>query len=503
MSLGCGVQETSRAKLTRDVVVLHRRRLVQRRDFLQRHGVHMVRFYNTLTRQKEVFQPLQPGKVRMYTCGPTVYNYPHIGNYRAYMFEDLLRRYLKYRGYEVTQIMNLTDVDDKTIRDSQHAGMSLHDFTAIYKQAFFEDLRTLNIEPAEVYPAATEHIPEMVAMIKRLLENGYAYETDGSIYFRIDRFPEYGKLAHFDPQGLQSGASGRVDNDEYAKDDIRDFALWKAWSEEDGDVFWDTELGRGRPGWHIECSAMSMKYLGEHFDIHTGGEDNIFPHHENEIAQSEASTGTTFVNYWLHCRHLLVDQQKMSKSLGNFYTLRDLLDKGFKPKGLRYALLTTHYRQPMNFTLEGLHAADNAVQRLLDFLHALDTAQGSGADVQPLLQHTEQAFAAALDDDLNIAEALGAIFELVREVNRAMASRQLSPAQAQQVKTLMQRFDTVLGVLDVAEEAVASEVEALLHERQEARRQRDFARADALRDQLRAHGYTIEDSPQGPRLKRL
>jgi cysteinyl-tRNA synthetase len=463
----------------------------------------MLRFYNTLTRQKDEFQPLQPGKVRLYTCGPTVYNYPHIGNYRAYMFEDLLRRYLKYRGYEVTQVMNLTDVEDKIIRDSQKAGLSLHDFTAIYKQAFFEDLRSLNIEPAEVYPAASEHIPEMVALIKRLLENGVAYVMEGSIYFRIARFPSYGKLAHLEAQELQSGASGRVDHDEYSKDDVRDFALWKAWSPEDGAVFWDTELGRGRPGWHIECSAMSMKYLGAHFDIHTGGEDNIFPHHENEIAQSEAATGTTFVNYWLHCRHLLVDQQKMSKSLGNFHTLRDLLAKGFKPKGLRYALLSTHYRQPVNFTLDSLQAAENAVQRLLDFLRALESAQGSSMDVQPLLKHTQQAFEEALDDDLNIAGALGAIFELVREVNRAMANNQLSAANAQQVKALMQRFDTVLGLFAPDDETVDSAVEALLHERQEARKRRDFARADALRAQIRERGYVIEDTPQGPHLKRV
>jgi cysteinyl-tRNA synthetase len=464
----------------------------------------MLQFYNTLTRRKEDFHPIQPGKVGMYTCGPTVYNYPHIGNYRAYMFEDLLRRYLQYCGYEVTQVMNLTDIEDKIIRDSQQANMSLQDFTALYKQAFFEDLRLLNIEPAEVYPVATEHIPEMVALIKRLLERGYAYQADGSVYYRIDRFPSYGKLAHFETQELRSGASGRVDSDEYSKDDVRDFALWKAWTPDDGEVFWDTELGRGRPGWHIECSAMSMQYLGPHFDIHTGGEDNIFPHHENEVAQSEAATGTTFVNYWLHCRHLLVDNQKMSKSLGNFYTLRDLLDRGFKPKGVRYALLATHYRQPMNFTLEGLHAAENAVQRLLDFMQNLQTVHnGSGFDVQPLLQDTQQRFEEALNDDLNISGALGAIFAMVREVNRALAARQLSDTDALQVTVQMQRFDAVLGLLAADEEQPDNQVEALMHERQEARKQRDFARADALREHIAQLGYAVEDTPQGPRLKRL
>ncbi|RMF88331.1 MAG: cysteine--tRNA ligase, partial [Nitrospinota bacterium] len=317
----------------------------------------MLKFYNSLTRRKEEFHPIEPGRVRMYTCGPTVYDYAHIGNFRAYIFEDILRRYLKYKGYQVTQVMNITDVDDKTIRESRRRGMSLKEFTSFYVQAFFEDLETLNIERAEYYPAATEHIDQMVALIKRLIENGHTYEVDGSIYFRISTFPAYGRLAGLDAVQLQGGASGRVDADEYGKEDVRDFVLWKAWREEDGDVFWETELGKGRPGWHIECSAMSMHYLGEHFDIHTGGIDNLFPHHENEIAQSEAATKKPFVNYWLHCQHLLVNNAKMSKSLGNFYTLRDLLERGYKPKAIRYALLSTHYRQQHNFTFEGLAAA--------------------------------------------------------------------------------------------------------------------------------------------------
>jgi cysteinyl-tRNA synthetase len=455
-----------------------------------------------MTRQKEDFHPIEPGKVNMYTCGPTVYNYPHIGNYRAYMFEDLLRRYLKYRNYQVTQVMNLTDVEDKIIRDSQQTGLTLDAFTQQYKTAFFADLKTLNIEAAEVYPEATTHIPEMVQMIQILIDRGYAYEVSGSVYYRIDRFPNYGKLAHFDLGELQRGASGRIDIDEYDKDDVHDFALWKAWSPDDGSIYWDTALGRGRPGWHIECSAMSMKYLGSHFDIHTGGEDNIFPHHENEIAQSEAATGQQFVNYWLHCRHLLVDNQKMSKSLGNFYTLRDLLEQGYKPKGLRYALLSTHYRQPMNFTLDGLSGAENAVQRLMDFMNALQAAEGDGEDVSALLQQTQTRFEEALDDDLNIAGALGAIFEMVREVNRAIAERQLSPAAAEQVTALMRRFDTVLGIL-ADDDAIDARAEALLFKRQEARQQRNFARADAIRDELQQMGYAVEDSPQGSRLKRL
>jgi cysteinyl-tRNA synthetase len=398
--------------------------------------------------------------------------------------------------------MNLTDVEDKIIRDSQQTGLTLDAFTQQYKTAFFADLKTLNIEAAEVYPEATTHIPEMVQMIQILIDRGYAYEVSGSVYYRIDRFPNYGKLAHFDLGELQRGASGRIDIDEYDKDDVHDFALWKAWSPDDGRIYWDTALGRGRPGWHIECSAMSMKYLGSHFDIHTGGEDNIFPHHENEIAQSEAATGQQFVNYWLHCRHLLVDNQKMSKSLGNFYTLRDLLEQGYKPKGLRYALLSTHYRQPMNFTLDGLSGAENAVQRLMDFMNALQAAEGDGEDVSALLQQTQTRFEEALDDDLNIAGALGAIFEMVREVNRAIAERQLSPAAAEQVTALMRRFDTVLGIL-ADDDAIDARAEALLFKRQEARQQRNFARADAIRDELQQMGYAVEDSPQGSRLKRL
>jgi len=286
-----------------------------------------IKFKNSLSRVREEFKPIEPGKVKFYTCGPTVYNFAHIGNFRAYIFEDLLRRYLKYKGYDVYQVMNLTDIDDKTIRDSQKEGISLKDFTGRYIKAFFDDLDTLGIERAEQYPAATEHIPEMVELIKKLTENGYAYEVNGNYYFKISAFKDYGKLANLDMAGLKAGA--RVATDEYEKDSVSDFALWKAWDEADGDVYWETEIGKGRPGWHLECSAMSMKYLGNHFDIHTGGVDNMFPHHENEIAQSEGATGEKFVNYWMHCEYLIVDGRKMSKSLGNFYTLRDIIDKGY------------------------------------------------------------------------------------------------------------------------------------------------------------------------------
>ena len=310
-----------------------------------------LQFYNTMERKLIDFKPIDEGKVRMYTCGPTVYNYAHIGNFRAYIFEDILRRTLQYCGYDVTQVMNLTDVDDKTIRDSQANNMSLNDFTQKYKDAFFEDLETLGIEPAEHYPAATDHINDMIEMIQVLQEKGYAYVgDDGSVYYSIQKFEKYGELANIDLSGQRSGV--RIDSDEYEKDEAADFALWKRYSDADGDVVWDSPWGKGRPGWHIECSAMSRALLGDHFDMHTGGIDNMFPHHEDEIAQSEACNGCKYVNYWLHCEHLMVNNGKMSKSLNNFFTLRDLIDRGFTGREVRYLLLRTHYRQKLNFVLE-------------------------------------------------------------------------------------------------------------------------------------------------------
>jgi cysteinyl-tRNA synthetase len=462
----------------------------------------MLRLYNTLTRVKEEFQPIHPGEVRIYTCGPTVYDYAHIGNFRTFVFEDIMRRYLIYKGYRVLQVMNLTDVDDKTIRGARQAKTSLAEYVQFYAQAFFEDLHTLNIERAEHYPAATEHIPDMVALITRLLERGYAYQAGGSVYFKVDAFPEYGKLSHLEDRQLQAGASGRVDADEYEKEDVRDFALWKGWTEADGEVYWETELGKGRPGWHIECSAMAMKYLGNPIDIHAGGVDLIFPHHENEIAQSEGATGQPFVQRWLHCQHLLVDNQKMSKSLGNFYTLRDLLERGYKAKAIRYSLLATHYRQAQNFTLEGLAAAEAAVKRLQDFMANLQTAEGTGTPVDGLIRNAVQQFEDGMDDDLNISLGLAAIFEFVRDVNRLLADGRLSRDNAQVVMVTMRQFDRVLGLLDEEETAIDSEVERLAQEREQARKRRDFATADRLRAQITALGYVIEDTPRGPRLKR-
>jgi cysteinyl-tRNA synthetase len=462
----------------------------------------MLRLYNTLTRLKEEFQPIHPGEVRLYTCGPTVYDHAHIGNFRAFVFEDILRRYLLYKGYRVIQVMNLTDVDDKTIRGARQAKTSLADYVKFYAQAFFEDLHTLNIQPAEHYPAATEHIPDMVALINRLLERGIAYQAGGSVYFKVDAFPGYGKLSHLEDRQLQAGASGRVDADEYEKEDVRDFALWKGWTEADGDVYWETELGKGRPGWHIECSAMAMKYLGNPIDIHAGGIDLVFPHHENEIAQSEAATGQPFVRRWLHCQHLLVNNQKMSKSLGNFYTLRDLLGQGQKAMAIRYSLLSTHYRQAQNFTLEGLAAAEAAVQRLQDFMANLQTAEGAGTPVDGLISNATRQFEEGMDDDLNISLGLAAVFEFVRDVNRLLADGRLSRENAQAVMAAMRQFDRVLGLLDEVDAPVDAAVERLLQEREQARKRRDFATADRLRAQIEDLGYVVEDTPRGPRLKR-
>ena len=460
-----------------------------------------IYFFNTLTRRKEKFVPLEKGKVKMYTCGPTVYDFAHIGNFRAFVFEDLLRRWLEYCGYKVIHVMNITDVDDKTIAAARKKGISLREYTEHYTQAFFEDITALNIEKAHYYPRATEHIPEMVALIKKLLEKGYAYRgEDGSIYYAISKFKDYGKLSKIRVKELKPGA--RVKVDEYGKEEAHDFALWKAWDEEDGDVFWETELGKGRPGWHIECSAMSMKYLGETFDIHCGGVDNIFPHHENEIAQSEAATGKQFVRYWLHNEYLLVEGRKMSKRFGNYYTLRDLLAKGYDPKAIRYLLMSTHYRQQLNFTFEGLEAAKNAVDRLTNFVYRLLDADGEGCGekIGSLMENVQKRFEEAMCDDLNIAVALAAIFNFVREVNKLMDDDKLSRGEAEQVYELMMRFDKVLGVIGEVkkeEEKLPKEAEELIRKREEARKARDWETADKIRERLKAMGVIVEDTPQG------
>ena len=467
-----------------------------------------LRFYNSLTRSVEPFTPLQAGRAGMYTCGPTVYNYAHIGNFRAYVFEDLLRRVLKFNGLEVRQVMNLTDVDDKTIRNSRQAGLPLPEYTSTYKKAFFEDIAVLRIEPAEVYPAATDHVPEMIRLIATLLEKGVAYVGDDrSVYFSIARFPNYGQLARLNRDEMRTGV--RVKLDEYAKESAADFALWKAYDPEDGDVGWDSPWGRGRPGWHIECSAMSMKYLGPTFDIHTGGIDNLFPHHEDEIAQSEAATGRKFVNFWLHCAHLMVNGEKMSKSLGNFYTLRDLLCRGFSGREIRWVLLATHYRQALNFTFQGCLDARAALQRSADFVARLEEAHRLAdrdtAGIGARLEQAQSEFREALEDDLNISAALAVFFNTIRDVNKSLDAGALGGAPVAQVTALLRRFDRVLAVLDLDQGPVEvpAAIAALAQERQAARKTKDFARADALRKQLEARGWLVEDTAQGPRCKRV
>lgn len=458
-------------------------------------------FRNSLTRTKQEFKSITPGQVRMYTCGPTVYDYAHIGNFRAYTFEDLLRRYLKYKGYQVTQVMNLTDVDDKTIRDSRAAGITLKEHTDKYVKAFFEDLDTLRIERAERYPAATDHIPEMVAIIKKLIAKGLAYQADGSWYFKIDAFPEYGKLANLDKSGLKAGA--RVAADEYEKESVSDFALWKAWDETDGDVYWETELGKGRPGWHIECSAMSSKYLGNHFDIHTGGVDNMFPHHENEIAQSEGANDEKFVNYWMHCEYLIVEGRKMSKSLGNFHTLKDLIQKGYSPLAVRYQLLATHYRQQLNFTIDGLDQAAKALERYNDFITNLAEYKGgqSSGEADAITATLLADFETRMDDDLNISGALGAVFDFVRDINRLRSENKLSAVERDKALEVIRRIDRVLD-FQVKKEVLDSEIETLIAKRTQARKNKDFATSDKIRDELLKMGIVLEDTGQGVKWKR-
>ncbi len=468
-----------------------------------------VQFYNTLVRHKEIFRSLAGRQARIYTCGPTVYNFAHIGNFRAYTFEDILCRTLRYAGYEVQQVMNLTDVDDKTIRGSRQAGVPLKAFTQPFVDAFFADLRTLNIEPAAVYPAATDHVPEMIALIQRLFANGLAYHSeDGSVYFKVAALPAYGKLAHLDLSSLRTGA--RVAQDEYEKESVGDFALWKAWDASDGDVAWDSPWGRGRPGWHIECSAMGMKYLGETFDLHTGGIDNLFPHHENELAQSEGATGKPFVNYWMHCAHLRVNGEKMSKSLGNFFTLRDLLAKGYAGRELRYVLINGHYRQPLNFTFEAVEAARTSLARIDEFSDRLAEAARTATPAPELPEWAaayRNLFNTALFDDLNVPEALAALFALVREGNTALQATVLPPSGAAAVRALVADFDRVLGVVSFGRRGANGELPAkvaqLVEARRIARQTKNWAEADRLRDELVRLGWEVRDGKDGQKVKKL
>jgi cysteinyl-tRNA synthetase len=462
-----------------------------------------IRFYNTLTRQKDEFIPREAGKVGMYTCGPTVYSFVHIGNLRTFMFQDLLRKHLKYRDFEIHHAMNITDVEDKIIRTCRETGEDLKSLTSRYTEAFFDDLKMLGVEIPEHTPRATDHIASMVELVQQLTKNGHTYEQDGSTYFKITSFDNYGKLSHFDIDTLQEGASGRLDNDEYTDEDARDFALWKAYVEDDGDVYWDTAIGKGRPGWHLECSCMSMGILGESFDIHCGGVDLVFPHHENEIAQSEAATGKPFVKYWLHAAHLNIEGQKISKSLGNSITLRTLLDDGHDPIAVRWALRATHYRQPTNFSADTLAAAKQSVQRVRDFrMRLANIKQKAGIDLTTECETCETAFAEALDDDLNISGALAKIFDFIRVVNKHLDEDNINTTGAENALAMLDRLDEVTGILGDAPAAeTPQEILDLVQERQDARKAKAFARSDAIRDQLAEQGWILEDTPNGPQVK--
>ena len=463
-----------------------------------------LRFYNTLTQQVQLFTPIEPGSVRMYTCGPTVYDYAHIGNFRTFVFYDLLRRVLHLNGFKLDHVMNITDVEDKIIRNAVAQGKSLQEYTDTYTKAFLDDCATLRLERPERIARATEHIPEMAAAIAKLERTGHTYRSDGSIYFKISTVPSYGKLSHNDFSGMVSGA--RVDVDTYEKDDARDFALWKA--PKPGEPSWTTEIGEGRPGWHIECSVMAIEFLGGTLDIHAGGVDLIFPHHENEIAQSEALTNQPFAYYWLHSEFLLVDGQKMSKSLGNFYTLRDIFDRGYSAESVRYLLASVPYRKGLNFTFEGLKSATTAIERLRNFSFRLGSAKLSEGRSEAIEEHAVRAqaeFRAALDDDLNTAEALAAVFEFVREANTALDAGTFGAGNVAAATALLAKFDSFFEVLlpsAHADQISDAEVDALIEERTTAKKARNFARADQVRAELLEKGVVLEDTKDGIRWKR-
>jgi len=465
----------------------------------------MLSFFNTLSRQVEEFHPLEGNKVRLYMCGPTVWNFAHIGNFRTFIFGDVLRRYLKHKGYELTHVFNLTDVDDRIINESAKQNINIDQFTAPYIQYFWEDFDALGNERPEITPRATHHIPEMVKIISKLLENGHAYESDGSIYYRILAFPDYGKLSKINFSGNIAGGSERVDTDKYDKEDARDFALWKLVGA-DEQPGWDAPIGRGRPGWHIECSAMSMKYLGETFDIHAGGMDLQFPHHENEIAQSEGATGKLFAKYWLHSEFLKIDDVTMSKSKGNFFTFRDLRDQGYSPLAIRYLLLSVPYRKQLNFTFEGLQGAESTIERLQNFRRLVRDAKteaGSDATVVALVDGALNEFEASMDDDFNTANALAAMHNLVREINTVLSNDGLKADDRTAVLAAIEKFDSVLGIFGEEKEVMLdADIDALIAERQTARQRRNFKRSDEIRDLLAEKGIILEDTKDGVRWKR-
>jgi len=457
----------------------------------------MITFYNTLHRKKEKFIPIEKRKVGLYTCGPTVYNYAHVGNFRAYMFEDLLRRFLELSGFEVYHVMNITDIDDKTIKKANDEGVKLEAVTEKYTEIFHNDVETLNILPAHKYPKATEYVDKMIALILDLEEKGIAYKTkDGSVFFKISEYPDYGKLANINPESQKVGK--RVENDEYGKDEARDFALWKAKKEEDGNIFWDSPWGEGRPGWHLECSVMSMDLLGSHFDIHCGGVDNIFPHHENEIAQSCAHKGGKFVNVWLHNKHLLVDGEKMSKSLGNFYKIPELIEEGYSPESIRYTLLSTHYRQELNFTFGKLKASQKAINRLRELQRRLQCVPESNeGDIDARCQKMVDDFQKSLAEDLNISGALGDLFTWVNEVFGILDNNQISKKSAECAIDAICRIDSILGVVECPDEELDCDIDDLIRKRNEARDSKDWGLADEIRGKLDELGVILEDTPNG------
>jgi cysteinyl-tRNA synthetase len=466
---------------------------------------YMLKFTNTLSRKQEEFQPIEEGKVGMYVCGPTVWNFAHIGNFRTFVLSDVLRRFLKFKGYQLRHVFNLTDVDDRIINEAAARGITIDEFTAPYIEAFWEDFDALGNERPEVTPRATHHIAEMIDIIAKLLENGHAYESEGSIYYRITAFPDYGKLSKISFEGNIAGGSARIDTDKYEKEDARDFALWKMVGE-DEQPGWDAPFGRGRPGWHIECSAMSMKYLGETFDLHAGGIDLQFPHHENEIAQSEGATGKLFSKYWIHNEFLKIDDVTMSKSKGNFFTFRDLREQGYSSLAMRYLLLSVPYNKQLNFTFEGLQGAETTVERLRNFRGLVKDSNGGGgsdAEVRAMVDKSLADFEAALDDDLNTSAALAAVHNLVRDINTVNAAGRLPAGDRDAVLEAIGKFDSVLGTFGAeTEELLESDIEQLIEERNEARRQRNFARSDEIRDELAVKGIVLEDTKDGVRWKR-
>ena len=465
----------------------------------------MLRFFNTLSRQVEEFQPIESGKVRMYICGPTVWNFAHIGNFRTFIFGDILRRYLKFKGFDLTHVMNLTDIDDRIINEAAARNISIDEFTEPFAQYFLEDFDALGNERPEIIPRATHHIAEMIEIISTLLENGHAYESDGSIYYRITAFPEYGKLSKINFSGNRDGGSERIDTDKYDKEDARDFALWKLVGPDD-QPGWDAPFGRGRPGWHIECSAMAMKYLGETFDLHAGGQDLQFPHHENEIAQSEGATGKQFAKYWIHSEFLKIDDVTMSKSKGNFFTFRDLAGQGYSSLAIRYLLLSVPYRKQLNFTFEGLQGAETTVERLRNFrsiISNLRSTPGSTLAIENAVKKALADFESAMDDDLNTAAALAAVHDMVREINTLLANEGLKVDDQIAVLNAITKFDAVLGIFGAeTNEILEDDIDALIAERQAARANRDFGRSDEIRDQLAEQGIVLEDTKDGVRWKR-